>query len=106
MTARRSQGHPQCMRHTIRFFPAFRVKQADSPLLTFATLAQADFHFFAVREAHLNRQECLCYAGRDSSAFVPASSVFRIASTSNTQPPQVPPLTFCSAAHNRVSSGN
>jgi toxin-antitoxin system PIN domain toxin len=54
------------------------------------------------------------YAGRGSShprrpvasAFVPASSVFTIASTSNTHPPQVPPLTFCSAAHNRVSSGN
>ena len=29
-----------------------------------------------------------------------------IASTSYTHPPQVPPLTPCNAAHNRVSSGN
>ena len=40
-----------------------------------------------------------------ASAFLPASSVFRIASTSNTQPPQVPPLTSCSAAHRRESDG-
>ena len=33
------------------------------------------------------------------------ASAWTIASTSYTQPPQVPPLTRCSAAHSRVSSG-
>ena len=39
-------------------------------------------------------------------ARLPASSVFTISSTSNTHPPQTPPLASCSAAHRRVSAGS
>jgi len=40
------------------------------------------------------------------SAFLPASIVSTIMSTSKTQPPHVPPLTAWSAAQRRVSSGS